>query len=374
VLLLVGGAAPPAAHDDLRPVISSTSGFITQSLLTPSTLYTVDDGIEVHARPLRPGGAQWTAAVALNGDRVHLDRAGSVLIARSGGEATFLDAATGAELWHSPLDPVVVGDRVATWAVPEDDGPGRLRVAALRTGRTLWSRAAEATAITGSVSAGVLVTVDFEGYASVFALADGRVRLRHRDLTGGHTVEADANLVFDSYRAEEPADLGMTMIAGRLYLYGTSFVAAYRPGDLKRLWHIGKGATSIAACGPAVCGAAPDGIRLLDPATGTLRRSATGWQSVDDHGVAVDAAGQATLVDLGTGRDVRRLGRGAPAGDLLLLDDSGGPVTRSWVAGLDDGRLIGKLPGVRPFGCAALGDLLTCPAVGAAVTVWQVRR
>lgn len=366
LLMTVGAASPPPRGAGLVQVADTEGQVAYASLLTASVLYTAE-GSDVRARPLTPGAPRWTMPVITGANGVTLTRSGSVLIADAGSDSvcTFLDLATGALLWQTrELDQVdVVGDRVAVWAAGE--GLGTLRVAALRTGRTLWSRRAEVGTMTHDAAGRVLVTFDYDGRATGYATADGRVLVRGRDIGDGRYPSLDADLHEDI-----EVDAGVTAGGEQLYVYGESGVTAYRIADLKRLWRTRTGASRVTACGVAVCAAVRNGISILDPATGAVRRTGRGWRSVTGDGVAVADGGQAVLVDLVPGRDVRPLGHGAPAGDLLLLWDPHG----MWVIDLRPGRPIALLPGVDPIRCAAVGDHLACPTDGLAMTVWRVKR
>jgi hypothetical protein len=380
LLLLLGGAVRPDGHDGLRVVASSGDLAVSTSLLTPSVLYTADVDAKVRSRPLTPGGPQWSTPVPTDGGQMTLARSGSVVIVGFGvaNPTTFLDAATGAVLWQTDTgdDVVVLGDRAAVWTYGDDPGRSDLGVADLRTGHRRWSRVVnDEAALVGTADGRVVISFDHAGRATAYAAADGRVLAARRILGLGTAVHADADLADYPDEADHPG-VGVTVVGDRLYAYRGSSVAAYRAADLVRLWQTTTGATRVTGCGPAVCATAPDGVRVLDPATGSVRRFGTNWRSVDADGVASAGDGEATLVDLTTGRDIRALGRGEPAGDLMLQYDDHGGSGRTWVLGLRDGRPIGTLPGVVPYRyrCAALGDLLTCPTGGLTVTVWQIRR
>lgn len=363
LLLLTIGAASPVPHRAGPVRVADTEGQPAYaSLLTGSVLYTAE-GSEVRARPLTPGAPRWTMPVITGADGVTLTRSGSVLIADAGPESvcTFLDAATGALLWQSrEFEQVdVLGDRVAV----SSGDYATVRVAALRTGRTLWMRSAVVGAMAHDAAGRVLVTFDYDGKASSYDVAGGRVLARDRDLSGGEVPGLDADL-----HENIELTLGATVAGDQLYLYRDSSVTAYRVTDLKRLWRTRTGASRIIACGVAVCAAVLPGISVLDPATGAVRRTGAGWRSVTPAGVVVAGGGQATLVDLATGRDLRPLGHGEPAGGLMLLWDPHG----MWVTDLRRGRPIGLLPGVDPIRCAAVGDHLACPTAGGTMTVWRI--
>ena len=362
LLLTVGAAAPVPRRAALVQVADTEGQVAYASLLTASALYTAEGSV-VRARPLSPGAPRWTMPVITGADGVKLSRSGSVLIADAGPESvcTFLDAATGALLWQTQVyDQVdVVGERVAVWGHDDE----KLRVVELRTGRTRWKRPVVVGAMAHGAGGRVLVTFDYDGKASSFDVASGRVLARDRNLSGGEVPELDADL-----HENIEVTLGATVAGDQLYLYRNASVTAYRLTDLQRLWQTRTGASRITACGVSVCATVPTGISLLDPATGVVRRTGAGWRSVTPDGVVVAGGGQATLVDLATGRDLRPLGHGEPAGDLMLMWDNRG----MWVVERRHGRSIALLPGVDPIRCAAVADRLACPTAGGTMTVWAV--
>jgi outer membrane protein assembly factor BamB len=362
LLLLLGGAVPPPPARVPAEVAGSGAGAVTASLLTGTALYALllpSEGQErtrVKAFPLRPGGPAWTTDVPVGQATLSLAADGSTLIVDPGGpmwgELTLLDARTGRERWHGPafaVDTLVAGDRVAI--APGEDDLGELIVADLLTGRTVWSAIADVFAM--YAAGGYLITLDFDGVATVRAVADGRVLVRDRPLRPEEAWQADA----------------VTVLGDRLYVLGPSSVTAYRADDLARLWRAPvRLPTSARACGTAICVVGRDGLTALETGTGVVRWSGPGWRTIDADGFVTREGALVAQVDLATGRVVRDLGRAVVAGDLLLRTDR----DNTWVIRLRDGRVVGRLPFFALADCARTRPYLSCPTGAREVTVWRV--
>ncbi|MGX6601759.1 outer membrane protein assembly factor BamB family protein [Micromonosporaceae bacterium Da 78-11] len=373
---LLGAAAAPGRRGALVEVASTHGRLVYNGLLTSDVLYTTQvgagAGVELQSRPLHPGGPAWTVTVPTSEDQpvtVSLTRQGPVVVVAgatngSAGVTVFLDAATGAEIWRTPeySQTVVLDDRVAT---TDENG---LRVVSLRTGKKIWSRRFDGVAALDRTAAGDrLVVFDFGGRASVLDTGDGRVLRAGRDLGVGELMQHDLDGSTGTAGEEGAGEL---VVGDQLYLYGATFLAAYRLPDLRRLWRLPTWTGRVAGCGPAVCAVTSDGMQVLDPATGALRRSGHGWQSVSDGGVAMTGNGTALQIDLSTGRDLRTLGHGTVAGELMLFWDEDG----MWVTDLRHGRPIALVHDVVPVRCSAVDEFLTCPGAGRTMTVWRVDR
>lgn len=365
LLLTLGGVAPPAAGA-LVEVAATGGRSVEARVLTADALFTTVSapegggygGPEIRAFPLRPGGPDWIVEDSTQGSRLSLDPTGSMLIVEPDTNGLFmvLDARTGRERWHTEpwMSTRVLGDRVALLA--DDD---RLTVADLATGRPIWSATAVTSAMDGD--AWHLVTIDRDGRATVRAVADGRV------LAGPAGVGIDKR----TWNGEYPEPLTtITVLDGRLYVLGTSYVAAYQPGDLTRLWRtkVSRLPASLRACGDAVCAQGPKGVTVLDAATGAVRWTDPRWRTVAPDWLVTGDARAAARVDPATGRVVRDLDGAVPAGDLALRTDR----DHTWVLRLRDGRVVGRLPPFAPAGCVRHAPYLACPTDGRAVTVWRV--
>ena len=109
LLVLLGGAAPLPPARQLEPVLDFDDWATTSVVLSGTALYTqrageVEGRTEITARPLRPGGPDWTVEVPAAGAELLLDDSQSVLVSAAGdaGQTTFVDARTGAVRWRVP--------------------------------------------------------------------------------------------------------------------------------------------------------------------------------------------------------------------------------------------------------------------------------
>jgi outer membrane protein assembly factor BamB len=286
-----------------------------------------------------------------------LDASGSLLIVapETTGPLIVLDARTGRQRWRSAswMTSLVLGDRVALLEY------GRLTMADLATGRKLWSVAGEISAVYGDTHH--LIAMDDQARATVRAVADGRA-LRGPRSVGIETATWDA-------RYPDPFTAA-AVIDGTFYVYGTSFVAAYRPTDLTRLWRtpVTRAPVSLRACGDAVCAQGPEGATVLDARGGAVRWTDARWRTAGPDGLLTGDGATAALVDPRRGRVVRDLGRAVPVGDLALRADG----EHTWVVRLRDGRVAGRLPFFAPGDCVRRRPYLACPVGGRGFTVWRV--
>ena len=167
-------------------------------------------------------------------------------------------------------------------------------------------------------------------------------------------------------------------------------ISAYDPVTLHRLWtRPAQGAFEAQPCGPLTCLAGANGVRAVDPATGTQRWYEPGWRSVEPRGGMLLAYGSPLgisdligIVDPATGRVVADLRGWRPlpglaAGDRLLvtrLMDAGARTVVA-VAGPGDPRprtLTDLPPGTSD--CQAAPARLICRSSAGELTVWAYRR
>jgi putative pyrroloquinoline-quinone binding quinoprotein len=356
LLLVLGGAAPAGMAP---PVAADTAGRgALTAALTEEALYTVhllgseDRDTEIRAWPLRPGGPHWTARVG--GLTTQLTLINGVLIADAGQEdgLTVFDARTGAVRWRTGqgrLTALLRNGRVAV------SGPGaELRVADPATGNAVWSQVADVGRLL--VSADRVVAVSYAYRATVYDAETGRVLIEVRDLGVG---------VGQPGLTDPDAFIDIVVVGDQLYLYGgdgpaTFRVAAFNLGDdLTPRWSTSLGQPlDLAGCAAAaICVRIPDGMTVLDPATGRVRWTSGRFVSVSADGIAADRDGRVARVDPATGAVERELGHGAVTGDLLLRTNPDHTV----VAGLADGRVRGILPPVTASRCLTAGRYLACP-------------
>lgn len=359
----LGGAALPARVDGVTRVGEARA--FTARLLTADALLTAHAeqvGSRIESAPLTPDGPRWTTPVTAGLPVLTLGGDGRTLMAQpreQEGRTTFIDARTGKVLWTAPQFAKIhlAGARVALWTWQEESLTGRLRMADLATGRTVWTRETDLIAMDGDATR--LITVDPAGAGSVLAVADGRVLSAGKDL--GLDVESWG---FD-YGGRSTAE---TVLGDTLYWWSRTTLTAYRVADLGRRWQADIPPTDrLVPCGRLVCALGRNVTTAVDPATGATRWAAP-WRTITPGGVAVTVAGRVARLDPATGRVVAELGRGSPVGGLLLRFER----DRTWVASLADGRIIGVLPLVFPTECEVSGPFLACPATGETVSVWRV--
>jgi hypothetical protein len=364
LLLLLGGAALP---DRLAGVVevADTGGLsVSTYLLTPDSLVTAhlraDGGTAIEAVSLHAGGPRWTTPVSADLPDLVLSANGATLavLPRDEGRAAFLDVRTGRVRWQAPEFAIirVLGERAAVWSWVDGADTGVLRMADVATGRTIWKRPADVMTLDGDQRR--VIAVDPAGQGSVFAMADGAVLARGRDLAIG-VDEWDFN--------SEVRGKAETMIGDSMYWWTPESVAAYRLPDLNPRWRVKvTDAVKMAPCGALVCVTGFDHATAIDPVTGKVRWSGL-WRGVSPDGVAVSADNHAVRLDPATGRVVEQLGRGGPVGGLLLRLDP----DRVWVTGLADHRVLGVIPTVYPAACRTAGRFLACSTTGQTVTVWR---
>jgi hypothetical protein len=167
-------------------------------------------------------------------------------------------------------------------------------------------------------------------------------------------------------------------------------ISAYDPVTLRRRWtRPAQGAFEAQPCGPLTCLAGANGVRAVDPATGTQRWYEPGWRSVEPRGRMLLAYGSPLgigdlvgIVDPGTGRvvvDLRgwRPLTGLVAGDRLLVTRLVDAGARTVVAAAGPGdprpRTLADLP-PGTSDCQAAPDRLICRSTAGELTVWAYRR
>lgn len=374
MLLVMGGAA--SAGTSPRIAADTAGRGAVTAALTEEALYTVhfvageERESEIRAWPLRPGGPDWTARAG--GIPTRLTLTDGVLIADAGQERglTVLDARTGAIRWRTGdgvLTALLGNGRVAV------SGPGsELRVADVATGNPVWSQDADVGRLL--VSADRVIAVGYDYRATVYDAQTGRMLIEVQDLGVG---------IGRPGLTDPDAFTDIVVLGDQLYIYGgdgpaTFRVAAFDLGDdLRPRWSTSIGQPlDLAGCAvAAICARIPDGMTVLDPATGTIRWTSRRFVSVSADGIATDRDDRVARVDPATGAVERELGRGGVAGDLLLRASSDHTV----VAGLADGRVRGVLPAVTASRCLTAGRYLACPdavltasSKVAPWTVWEI--
>jgi len=357
VLVLAGGAAPPAYAEELTPVLEGDGRSITAALVTPAALYTQHGASaggtsDVWARPVRPGGPEWITQLPAAGAAMWLDPSGTVLVVEPGdaGEAAFLDARTGRVRWRSGDYPTLrgLGARVAEWRPV----PAEVRIRDLATGDMVWSRRAAGFLVDEEAHRFVVI-LDERHRATVLAAGTGRALTGPRDLGVEEGSEATR------------------LIGDRLLVLGAVHVAAFGLPDLRPLWRTPLARPlDVSACGEQICAFSSGGLTVLDARTGRPRWAGDRWRGLAADGeTLLDERGRAARVDLTTGRITDDLGVGSLVGGLQLIGDGGdGALVRR----LDDGRVLGVLSRVPPGACTSAGHLLACRTSDARFRVWRV--
>lgn len=214
-------------------------------------------------------------------------------------------------------------------------------------------------------------------------LAGGRLELRDPDT--GAVLRATA----------VPATTGrprVLMVTEELVLLsdGLGALTGYETATLRQRWSMPRGPADkpdAFDCGLLICVEdGSSGIRLLDPATGTMR-----WQtedvallgSVGSRMLAVrrnfGGVAEHVLLDAATGRPVRELGRWQVDGGMRSADET--TVRRRQRDGrLLVGRIDERGEGVRVLAalrgvvgeCGALGSVVVCRRDGGAFGVWEL--
>jgi outer membrane protein assembly factor BamB len=358
-LLVVGGAAP-SERARIGTAADTGTRAVTAHLLTAEALYTVD-ATGVQAVPLTAGGPRWRTALAVQRPGLRFEGDGSTLAVWRGaqGGVTFLDARTGRERWRTSNFSVarVFGDRVVLWQL--DDG--LLRMADLADGRVRWERAATVLALEVDPAHRYVLAVDRQGRGTVYSAADGTPVSAGRDL-GVDPYAWGIGNALDQSSAE--------IVGDALYLHSQTFVAAYAMPELTPRWRARILAPQyLGPCGPLICVTGERGASALDPADGQVRWTSPRWRSIGADGLALGMDSRVARIDPATGAVRSELGRGVPAGELLLRFDG----DRTVVTRLADAGSLGVLPVGAPGDCTTAGAWLACLTGAPRVTVWEIR-
>jgi outer membrane protein assembly factor BamB len=356
--------------------------------LSPTAAYaaTVDASAEistVRRYALDGLGTAETWATELGGrvvDGMDVAHGAGVLLASSysGGGIDVLDARTGDALWSDrDARAMRILDDTVLLAIPGE--PDLLRMVSLRTGATVWSR----TFVTGSwdidtrSAPGSLVTVEQDGTASTYSLADGRLAAR-ADL-GFTPAQAERN--FERDFTETAVVDGTLYVARRIGDRAT--LAAYPLATLELQWRRPGPAGAVNECLPYICVGDDKSVSVVDRISGKPLWTDTRWSYVygDAPGalLATDRSAEpvTTLVNPARGTPLRTLGEGAAVGGspLIYVRTRQGERTAQVLAvSRDDGtvRVAGDIGPVTPYRCATAGAYLTCPTPGGPQRIWRL--
>jgi hypothetical protein len=381
VLLALGGSVP--ARPGLTPVLALDEP-VTAAELSAGSLFLGTPG-EVRRYALPAGARQWSRRFDLAVQALWIDPASGVLLVLSaGGEQrlTALAAATGRPLWtQDSADTVVISlSRGGVLTQEEMNGESALRMLDAHTGRTLWTRDVDPAGFLGPdelfqggspwiVAVGATGGVVLLSYADGHEIARGNLRL-------GSPPPAD--------RSQPSNSASISVVGDRLYLSrrvrGQASLTAYSIRPLAPLWRsVGGPIGSVSDCGPVLCVADTRWVSGVDPAGGQLRWQQPSWgiayrydrERLFAYDNQEDT--EAALIDAGTGRELRRLGRSRQLGRLILRTDGDRTLVSVPDRATGNLRTAGSMVDVAAFRCQVGGDYLVCPTLRGVTGVWRVR-
>lgn len=397
----LGGSAAPVPG--LTLMVSAGGTAAAAFTLGAETLYTANYGVSnptsesaVRAWNLADGSVRWATALPQGVQNLVIREDAGVLMARSGTDPrmSVLDARTGAVLWGSEAANTSVVTVARSGLLIRTDIPGGtvVRLAAAKTGRTVWTRTIDAQVYFGpddlwSGDATRIVAIGTSGKVVTLDLATGAV-LSQGELGGplrpGGQSSGDgvlANTVGDNRLVINRRGQGRTLLT------------AYSLSPFAQLWQRTDAPVGTTAdCAPVWCvvwlregvsrNGDPGGVTAIDPADGTSRWSsedltyASRW---DDRGLIAFGTGEAPdllQLDPSTGHLVRSFGQAFLIGGGVLLHSGPATLGQSTVIVLDpaDGsrHLVGTVDVDAAFGCEAEGRYLACPTVAGPTKVWRL--
>jgi PQQ-like domain len=372
-----------------------------------------------------PGGAlRWRTRIPEVPEELRLAPGARVVLAASDDNRVgvvrtmALDAGTGALLWSSAS--AVFAHAPAGGAqglLFDHDAAGQMiRLADLRTGRTIWSRAVpegggvqliHGAALSDPVR--VLLTTPNDA-VELLAEQTGAVLAAGRP--GGPRPAGEqpgGGLPGGADRAPEMR-AQVTMVGDRLLVlrpHGGSTAAALTAFDLTTFteqWTL-TWTGYPTACGPMICLAGEDALTAVDPATGAAAWRTREWQVVQmidrDHLLARAHQPEMPmgLLDVRTGRVLMRMSDWTPVWESggtpvwesgwmpawdpaaartgLVVRPDTRQYSRFWFATLDPRynapSLLGYLQRVVSQDCQTTGDLLACPTLRRTMQIWRLR-
>ncbi|MCO1595907.1 PQQ-like beta-propeller repeat protein [Micromonospora sp. RHAY321] len=385
-LVALAGAAP-ATGRTVSPVPAARAA---AAYLSADGVFVVDPPtsggdrfLTAYAQPT-PGGdvrRRWQAPLARSGDylNVRVER-GLVLALGASAEngvfqTTAFDAGTGQRRWQHPGRSQPTADGGLLLVDDTTDGPGVLSRVEPDTGRRLWSVPIPPPGNpayhldNGQVDQ--IVLVQPTGEVQVHDAATGR-ELRSIDtLTGDRSAFQRVQVVDDLLLLVPP---GSTRLVG------------HRLAGLDPLWTVDVPLVSyVVGCAGLLCALQQTGgLQVLDPATGAVRWSDPGRDTLADirHGrllvagpdqryAARDAATGQARAELGQWNLVPTLRRDDPLVGVRPVDDG-----RLVVAELDlvagRSRIIDVLPDV-VGNCQASLPMLLCQRLDGSTALWRLR-
>jgi outer membrane protein assembly factor BamB len=340
VLVLAGLTGARPASGSLQPLATVSANSPAVVVLTEDTMYLGDDRIRdgvISAHELPGGRLRWRVRLA-GAVRaiIRVPQAGVLLVGLAGRDAervVAVTAATGQVRWRRSATTVLdapPGERVLLRH--EDVGSlAQLQWIDARTGEVIWSRAIPPAATATVLGHGLLVLQ--RGGAGVGSL--------------------------------------------------TAFDAA----TLARRWSLsGNLLGSPLWCGGLICLGTGQGIRAVDPGSGTVHWHSPGWQYASslpsDRLLGYGIDGGLAVLDARTGATLRVVANGPTrvmpgGGSAPWLSQPAGAGGRYafWRLGSNPEvvRWVGYLSGIDGQSCLVAGDLLACQTTVNQVRVWRYR-
>ncbi|MEV4641668.1 PQQ-binding-like beta-propeller repeat protein [Actinoplanes sp. NPDC049548] len=408
-VLTVTGSAPPVSHAPRQlwsvPFREGNGIFIVSGGAV-YVLLSVSGASTLSAYSLRTGQELWTSSELADAAWVSSVQAGVMLLPAAdttvefqdgqGGqvsrqftrETAAVDAATGRQLWRRPGEfSALTGGHVLMVEWNDDGSAARnLTVVNLHDGVPVWSRPAGAletwtsrVATTGDTDR--LVTVAPGGKVAVYDLADGR------PVTTGRVPWQGQNPQEDSYA-------NISVEGHAFYLEnverGRGTVTAYDTETLHEKWRIGaRSYGGFYSCGAVLCVNGDQGATGYDRETGQVRWRTPGYTNAiplrDGRIVISDDEDDArhSLIDGNTGRRIADLGRATLVWDASSPQETPYLVTSSTrlaepttVAVLDQRTgevwMRGGIDPVLDYSCQSSDDMLVCVTPEGRLTVTDV--
>jgi hypothetical protein len=387
VLLLAGASAAPA-QPPLTTLFSLQVGPADAYALTDEGHLLAQTFGQLTSYDLKTGRMRWqagqsTPAYRLRmGDGLVLMRPWTVSAGDPG--TTAVSLATGASEWRRDGNVVTLAGSstlLDVQPVRSLGGPGRrvedsVDAVDPLTGQTRWTVRVPSTA----------VLIGVPGIADeaprMLLMHDDRTLAVH-DLDTGRLL-ASTKVPAADYDPENPAVAGGVIIL-RFPVDQGEVMAAYDPDTLDQLWTAPAARIDeIVPCGMLACVSGPDGVRGVDPVTGTVRWTRPAWRQIAQQGTAyiayagADSSDPLGVVDPDTGAMRVRLDGWRPVsgtgedGRLLLTrtsDDGGRTMVAVARPGDPRPRLLTELP-TGTGDCQAAPARLVCRSMYGELVVW----
>jgi outer membrane protein assembly factor BamB len=416
--VMVLSGPPAAAAGRLVAVATVPAVDPSAVLLTESSLFVADTaGHRVSAYALPSGDVRWRATLADPVGAVRWIADTRVLMASvSGAEPDeggvyALDADTGRRLWTQPGAVALDAPPGGRLLLQRHTSAGTvdLRWVDARTGELVWDRPITALADVAFAhdparpGPGGLLVTDADGTAHLLAEDTGTVVVRGQVGSPGYLVLTPGSVAAPDPPgranrrgggASDPAPLvagptGAQVLVQRRRDSADWSLTAYDINTLTPRWSLlGKILGTPFSCAGLLCLGISQGLRALNPVTGSFAWSTGAWQSASIlHGrwlLAATAGGdrhQLAILDARTGRLLRDLheawtwviGAGSDAPVLVRTTERFGGY---WLARLSVDpvavRSIGPLTDIDPASCQLMSPMLACRTRHHQINVWRL--